>query len=382
MSDKPKILVLIDWYLPGYKAGGTLRACANLIENLQTDFDFDVVTRDTDYMESEPYEDIKANEWIFHENNVRIYYISKDRLRLKTIKEHLRISEYEFVYLSGMYSRYFTIYPLYYLALVKKFPNIILAPRGMLGLGAWTRRPLLKKMFLHFFKFIGVYKPILFQASGEEEHADIMNRFGVKTNVKIAADLTSIKDANKFPEREKLEGEANFIFVGRISKEKNIKYLLERLHGIKGKLHLEIYGAMFNTEYWAECKLIIEGLPSNVSVTYKGEFEYGEVDEILRKHHFLALPSPSENFGHAILEALSSACPVIISDNTPWKGLKNKEVGWDIPLSDQSQFENTLETCLAMDQETYRHWSKKAREYAMTYLKDRSARDLNKALFQ
>ena len=32
---KKKILIFIDWYLPGYKAGGPVQSVANLVENLK-----------------------------------------------------------------------------------------------------------------------------------------------------------------------------------------------------------------------------------------------------------------------------------------------------------------------------------------------------------
>ena len=46
--EKKKILVFIDWYLPGFRAGGPIRSCANLISHLSDEFDFNIVTTDTD----------------------------------------------------------------------------------------------------------------------------------------------------------------------------------------------------------------------------------------------------------------------------------------------------------------------------------------------
>ena len=52
---KKKILIFIDWYLPGYKAGGPIQSVANLVANLKEEFEFSIVTRDTDYCEKLPY---------------------------------------------------------------------------------------------------------------------------------------------------------------------------------------------------------------------------------------------------------------------------------------------------------------------------------------
>ncbi len=59
MNTKKKILVFIDWYIPGFKAGGPIRSCANIVQHLSSDFEFYFITSDTDYCEDKPYENIK-----------------------------------------------------------------------------------------------------------------------------------------------------------------------------------------------------------------------------------------------------------------------------------------------------------------------------------
>ena len=54
MSSRKKVLIAIDWYLPGYKAGGPIRSCASIINCLKNDFDFAVITSDTDFSDDTP----------------------------------------------------------------------------------------------------------------------------------------------------------------------------------------------------------------------------------------------------------------------------------------------------------------------------------------
>ena len=58
---RKKILISIDWFLPGTKSGGPVRSYANLIDHFKGDFEFYIVTRDTDYCETVPYRQIKQN---------------------------------------------------------------------------------------------------------------------------------------------------------------------------------------------------------------------------------------------------------------------------------------------------------------------------------
>ena len=48
MPEKKKILIFIDWFLPGYKAGGPIQSVVNLINHLGHEYDFDVVTSNKD----------------------------------------------------------------------------------------------------------------------------------------------------------------------------------------------------------------------------------------------------------------------------------------------------------------------------------------------
>ena len=76
------------------------------------------------------------------------------------------------------------------------------------------------------------------------------------------------------------------------------------------------------------------------------------------------LPTTGENFGHAILESLLNSTPVIISDKTPWKNLKEKNVGWDLPLDNTINFSDTIDSCASLTSSEYENMAYTAYEYA------------------
>jgi hypothetical protein len=47
-AHRPVVLVLMEFYLPGYKSGGPLRAISGLTEALGDEFDFMIITSDRD----------------------------------------------------------------------------------------------------------------------------------------------------------------------------------------------------------------------------------------------------------------------------------------------------------------------------------------------
>ncbi len=48
MADRPKILIICDYFLPGFESGGAMRTLVNMIDRFSDRFDFRVVTRDHD----------------------------------------------------------------------------------------------------------------------------------------------------------------------------------------------------------------------------------------------------------------------------------------------------------------------------------------------
>ena len=54
--------------------------------------------------------------------------------------------------------------------------------------------------------------------------------------------------------------------------------------------------------------------------------------EVWGRSHALLMPTTHENFGHAVVEAWAHGRPVLLSDQTPWRGLSEAGLGWDVPL--------------------------------------------------
>lgn len=377
---KKKILVFIDWYLPGYKAGGPIQSCANLVAHLNDSYDFSVVTRDADYCEFKPYPGIKSNAWNILPDGTKVYYISQDKLNRKIIKEIISAENFDAVYLNGIYSLYFSLLPLYYL---KRNRNklIVIATRGMVGESALSIKKTKKKFFLRASKLTGLFNNVVFHATTSTEAKDIKTQFGEKVKIKVAANLPKKEMNLPFLNKIKEQGFMKLVNIARIAPEKNLKYALEVLKNVKGKVEFDIYGPIYHSEYWKECMALIKTMPSNIKVNYKQSIESDKIPGLLSAYHFMLMPTRGENFGHIILESLAASCPVIISDQTPWRNLKNKKTGWDISLSNPAEFTEIIEKCIEMDQQEYDQWSENAFLFAREVINDKEVLEENKKLF-
>lgn len=76
------------------------------------------------------------------------------------------------------------------------------------------------------------------------------------------------------------------------------------LRELNGSVDFHIYGPHEDTAYWLECKRLICGLPSNVTVHDHGGVSAQNVVSVIQRHHLFVLPMRDENFGHVVLEAL------------------------------------------------------------------------------
>lgn len=376
-----QVLTYMDWFWPGYKAGGPIRSLLNLTENLSKDIRFYIITRDTDYLSNKPYSNIKPDQWNEISPNILVYYISKDQLTIKKIQSFLTMFSYEKVYINGIYSFYFSIIPL----LFSRFLGLktIVSPRGMLSDQTFSSKRLLKRVYLYCLRKVGLYNKVEFHATILKETYDISKQLNIAySKIKVAPNLPRKLNQKKIPLKNKSKGKLKLISIARISIEKNILFAIKSLNKLDfGETTLDLYGEIYHKAYWDECKKEIEKLPHNVQVNYKGSIDGDKIPETLKNYHFLLMPSKGENFGHSILESLMAGSPVIISQNTPWRDLTNSKAGWDISLKTKKEFKKILKLCLEMGNNTYREWSKGAFYKAQSFLNDKDLILQSKQLF-
>ena len=380
---KRKVLIFIDWYLPGLNAGGPVRTCANMVSRLNDEFDLKIVTRNTDLKETKPYDSVKSNSWNQRDDNSSVYYFSADQLSLKNIQKLIDEEQPDVIHLNSLFSFYFTILPLIAVRNLKIKCNVVAGPRGMLSRGALSIKPLKKKIFIEASKIFGLFKNVIWHASTEIEAAEIKKAFGNNVQIKLGIDLAPAVKINRVP-RKKKSKEANLFFLGRVSKVKNLLQCLTTLQKLDStyKITYDIFGPIEEPENWEKCKIEIEKLNSNITVNNKGLIDHASLSSLLSNYHFLFLLTENENYGHAIVESMVSGCPVIISDRTPWRNLQQLKAGWDLSLEDDAKILKSLQQALDMNQQEYDMWSNGAYNKAVEITESKKAVEDNKNLFR
>ena len=359
---KKNILIVFNYYYPGFKAGGPIRSIKNICDALGNEFEFYILTTDRDINETDAYPNIITNKWIRFDG-YNIYYSKGGIFKLGLIYNEVRIIKPDILYLQSFFNpiSWRTIFS----SLNYKKKRIIVAPRGEFNKGALLLKKTKKKLFIILSKvFIKLFS-IEFQATTLKEKHQINNLF---SNVKVwsAGNITDLPI--KKLEINKAKENLSIIFVSRISRIKNIEFIIDIFtsHIFKNEVLIDIYGPIEDKGYWNYCIKLSQNLPDNISFNYKGFINYYSLQEIYQSYDLFILPTHGENFGHAIYSALANGLPVVISNNTPWQDLKEHNAGFVLDL-DTKKFANVIEHFFSMSDKELINMKKDTLIYAQKY---------------
>lgn len=345
-----EVFVFIPWFHPAYKAGGPIQSVANLVF-LDKHRIYRVFCSDHDLDKS--VLNVAPDCWISLNEGSKVWYSSKSVTR-----NMLRETKNGTVFINGIYSWNYNLKPILFSGAARKIVSV----RGMLHPGALSQKRAKKMAYLAVWKFLGLHKKVEFHATTVEEKRHVHSVFGESIKVHVASNLPKrlAKQANE----SKRGGELRLVSIALISPMKNIQTVLEALQTVTADIRYDIYGPVKDKAYWEGCLRTINFLPANVEAFYHGDLLPMAVEGALEKAHVFILPSKSENFGHAIYEALSAGKPVITSHNTPWKGLCEAKAGRNVSLRSTEEMTAAINDFAAMEYSEFQIWSDGARSYA------------------
>lgn len=380
MPAKKNILILCDWYLPAYKAGGPVRSVAALVYHLREKYNFHVVTSDKDAFDARPLA-VQADTWVRGSYGENVMYLS-GTVSLSRMRKVLAGLDYDYVYINSFFSKTFSIYPLLLRKRGEIKKPVVLAPRGMLRGGALAIKPLRKKIFIALSKLCGLHDGLIWHATSEEEVLDIKKKFGAGVRVVMAPNFT-LPPKHQRTGYSKQSGELKICSVTRLVRNKRIHFALEALREINaGDITYNVYGPPEDGAYYEECFALARAMPPNIQVRFHGDVQPEQVERVLQEHHVFLLPTETENFGHAIVEAMLNGCLPVISDRTPWQGLEGAGLGWDLPLDDKGAYADALRECLLKNETDFRLQSAKVQEFAHAKTSDVNTLSAYEQLFK
>jgi glycosyltransferase involved in cell wall biosynthesis len=401
---RPAILVLIVYYLPGYKSGGPLHSIAGLVDALGDEFDFKIITSDRDLGDRHAYPNVQPGRWT-RLGKASVLYLNP-RNPFSTIW-HILKTPHDVLYAKSFFSCRFSLFSAWlHLLGILRTKTIVVAPCGEFGAGALALKNRRKRIYIKIARWMGVYAQTIWHATSEYEAEDVKREFGSNIRTVTASSIGAVSKALSVPETRphivvaselapvesprgcdgaraaKTPGELRAVFLARVARNKNLESAIKHLYSLRGRIWFDIYGPLEDRGYWEECRRLIAGLPTNIQVQYRGSVPHDTVSLILRDYDLFFFPTCGENFSYSILEALLAGLPILISDKTPWRHLPAAGVGWDLPLNEPERFRETLQRCVDMGPEEHEEMATRALEYGRRHSQDANVVSHNRALFQ
>lgn len=354
-----KILIVMGGFFPGKKYGGPPVSIDNFC-TLMKEHKCYIVTHDHDLFESERYKNIDKG-WN-NRGNCKVLYLCDAMYNKTTFEQVVKKIKPDIIYLQGLFQQ--CVLPC--LQLAKKYQiKVLLAPRGELCAGAFNMKKYKKLPYIQMLRVMGLIKNVHFQSTSDEETEAIKKLMKASNGHIHRLDNIPSIPKKEYPRREKTANEGRFVFLSRIHPKKNLLFAISLFKGIKGKIEFDIYGPIEDEEYWNQCQEEIKKLPENVKVEYKRLVGHDQVHEVFSQYDAFLFPTLSENYGHVIAESLIVGTPVIVSDQTPWRGLKEVGAGWDISLDNEEGFKQSIQSVIYSNVD----WAEKC----ISYVKEKNS---------
>lgn len=378
-SDPLRVALFAPFFAPGYKSGGPIRSLNALTVRDQSRVHFYVVTSDREPGDSQPYGIAQNPGWVRQgARDVRYVNGSSPARYMRAVLAVRRISP-DVYYFNSLWSSRSTLLPIFFiLCRVLPWRRVVWAPRGQVLQGALGSKRWKKRLaMLYVRSSVAILKPT-FHCTSDEEQRAVRRHFSARVIV-LTSDtfLTEKPELAEHSDRqpcEDIDSRLRILYLSRIHPHKNLLTLLRACSLITTRTHLRVVGPVADEAYVSQCRTLASSLPDNVTVEFVGPVPHEKVAAYYSWAHIFVLPTRSENFGHAIREALSAGCVVLTAPGTPWSILLTSIGLPPIPHDDWQEYgarlaalgatPDKLASLADVSRQAYRTWEIAARASA------------------
>ncbi len=262
------------------------------------------------------------------------------RLALENLGHEVRInggpparSDTDAVHFHGLWQRNF---PALASACRDERIPFVVSPHGMLEPWARRKKRWKKWPYFHLVEKRWIAGATCVLATAEPEAARLREIFARSKVQALPLGLTADKRPDHTAARARLgwnAAETVLLFLSRIHEKKGLDLLLSALAGLHGTLpretRLVIVGPEEQPPYAARCRDFIAQNASRLPRTnWLGAVWGDERWSYFQGADLFCLPTHSENFGLAVLEACQVGTPALTTTETPWAGTLSDRRGF------------------------------------------------------
>lgn len=165
---------------------------------------------------------------------------------------------------------------------------------------------------------------------------------------------------------------ARFLYVGRISKEKDLPFLEEVWHDFH-KMHPNAELAFAGDGWYLE--ILKKNFKEEENVFFAGNRGGSELAGLYADADYFVFPSGTDTFGNVVVEALASGTPAIVTDKGgPQDIIRNHDCGYILPFRDKASWIETFGKCVqGIATEEYSAMRENAKIRSTDFTLDKSA---------
>ncbi|MCX6788971.1 MAG: glycosyltransferase [Candidatus Jorgensenbacteria bacterium] len=388
-----RVLHIVPSYYPAHRYGGPIQSVHNLNKGLVLcGVDVTVYTTsvngpdDLDVPIGIPVDIDGVKVYYFKPGFFRFWFYSDD-LRKSLAKN---IGSFDLIHITSVFLFASTLGAYY----AKKYKKpFIISPRGsLMGEPIKRKSSILKRLYIYLVERHSLKGSILhFTAEVEREEYKKLN-LPMKDSFIIPNGLDFsqfdvVIESNLFRNKFNIPKEKSIIlFLGRISWKKGFDTLIPAFKkiSVKNAEALLVVAGVDDEGYMNKIKEEITRLNLEDRVIFTGEILGNMKVAAFRESNVFVLPSYSENFGMAVVEAMSCELPVVITDGVGISGdIKNANAGIVIHKDEDVLADAVLS--LLVDRQSAKEIGKRGRqfvraEYAGERMAEKMFREYNKII--
>ncbi len=224
-------------------------------------------------------------------------------------------------------------------------------------LGRLLRVPVVVTEHISAFQGAELPKRVMQRAKSALERAEIVlpvskalardiQDCGINARIDVVPNVVDTDFFHPADQPVQKSGAMSILFIGLLVPKKNLSCLLEvlsRLHKNRNDFVLEVIGeGPHRDEYEAR----VQDLGLTGLVNFHGYQSKSDLAAMMRRSHFLVLPSEYETFGCVALEAIASGIPVVVSDVGGLREFVQPHVGIRVPPGDVSALAEAVDYML------------------------------------
>jgi glycosyltransferase involved in cell wall biosynthesis len=319
-----RVLHVVPSYFPAVRYGGPVVSHRRLSESLaQAGVGVDIATTDANGRDDL---DVPIDRWV-EMGGARVRYFHRwprvDFAFSTSLAKFLTksVRNYDLVYVVGTFS-----FPSLVAGAAARSAGIpyIVAPLGTIQPWSLSQKRWKKLPYWKLFERRNLEGASAIHVTSEPE-ADAVSRLFPRARIFLSphgVDTVPPPDVERNPRR--------VVFLGRIHKVKGFDVLIPALARVAAAMPevKTVVAGPDDVGEWARVEKLLESVSPRPAVRYVGPVNGDDRWALLASSAVFVLPSHTENFGVAVVEALACGTPVVVSRNTPWRIVQERGAGF------------------------------------------------------